>query len=94
MAGPFHDDVGSDAHGEGVDDEGAATGVGAGQLAQLLDVAVHCLVGIVREGLAVIPRKRGRILCPTLYLRMATSFLRAFEHSSPNLLAENRPVAM
>ena len=25
MAGPFHDDVGSDAHGEGVNDEGAAT---------------------------------------------------------------------
>lgn len=29
VAGPFHDDVGSDAHREGIDDEGAATGVGA-----------------------------------------------------------------
>ena len=29
MAGPFHDDFGSDAHGEDIDDEGAATGVGA-----------------------------------------------------------------
>ena len=97
MAGPFHDDAGGDAHGEGVDDEGAAAGMGAdelplgldlvgadvalvggdadflidtGQLAQLLDIAVHRLVGVVRGGLAVIPRKRGRILCPTLYLRM------------------------
>ena len=31
VAGPFHDDVGSDAEGEGVDDEGAETGVGAGE---------------------------------------------------------------
>ena len=31
MAGPFHDDVRGDAEGEGVDDEGAATGVGAGE---------------------------------------------------------------
>ena len=31
VAGPFHDDVGSDAHGEGIDDEGAATGMGAGE---------------------------------------------------------------
>ena len=29
VAGPLHDDVGGDAHGEGVADEGAATGVGA-----------------------------------------------------------------
>lgn len=29
MTGPFHDDVGGDAHGEGVADEGAAAGVGA-----------------------------------------------------------------
>ena len=91
MAGPLHHDVRGDAEGEGVDDEGAAAGMGAGQLAQLLDIAVHRLVGVVREGLAVIPRKRGRILCPTLYLRMATSFLRAFEHSSPNLLAVKGP---
>ena len=81
MTGPFHHDVGGDAHGQGVDDEGAAAGVGAdefplgldlvgadvalvggdadflidtGQLAQLLDVAVHRLVGIVRQGLAVL----------------------------------------
>ena len=27
MAGPFHDDVGGDAHGEGVADEGAAVGI-------------------------------------------------------------------
>lgn len=26
VAGPFHDDVGGDAHGEGVDDEGASPG--------------------------------------------------------------------
>ena len=31
VTGPFHDDVGSDAHGEGIDDEGAATGMGAGE---------------------------------------------------------------
>ena len=81
VAGPFHDDVGNAAHGEGVNDEGAAIGVGVdefplglnlvaadvalvggdadflvytGQLAQLLDVAVHRLVGVVREGLAVL----------------------------------------
>ena len=80
MAGPFHHDVGGDAHGQGVDDEGAAAGVGAdqfplgldlvgadvalvggdadflidtGQTAELFDVAVHRLVGIVRQGLAV-----------------------------------------
>ncbi len=29
MAGPFHHDVGRDAKGQGVNDEGAATGVGA-----------------------------------------------------------------
>ena len=28
MTGPFHDDVGGDAHGEGVADKGAAAGVG------------------------------------------------------------------
>ena len=81
MAGPFHHDVGRDAEGEGIDDEGAATGVGAdqfplgldlvgadvafvggdadllidaGEFAKLLDVAVHRLVGIVRQGLVVL----------------------------------------
>ena len=81
MAGPFHHDVRGDAKGEGVDDEGAAAGVGAdefplgldlvsadvsfvgsdanllinaGEFAQLLDVAVHCLVSIVRQGLVVL----------------------------------------
>ena len=81
MTGPFHDDVGGDAHGEGADDDGAAAGVGAdefslgldlvganvalvggdadflvdtSQAAQLLDVAVHRLVGVVREGFAVL----------------------------------------
>ena len=81
MAGPFHHDVGGDAHGEGIDDEGAATGVGAdefplgldlvgadvalvggdadslintGEFTQLLDVAVHRLVGVVRQGLVVL----------------------------------------
>ena len=29
MTGPLHNDVGRDAHGEGVADEGAAAGVGA-----------------------------------------------------------------
>ena len=29
VAGPFHDDIGRDAHGEGVADEGAATSAGA-----------------------------------------------------------------
>ena len=29
MAGPFHDDIGRDAHGEGVADEGATTSAGA-----------------------------------------------------------------
>ena len=81
VAGPFHHDVRGDAEGEGVDDEGAAAGVGAdefplrldlvssdvslvggdanllidsGEFTQLLDVAVHRLVGIVREGLVVL----------------------------------------
>ena len=81
MAGPFHHDVRGDAKGEGVDDEGAAAGVGAdqfprgldligadvalvggdadlfvdtGEFAQLLDVAVHRLVGVVRQGLVVL----------------------------------------
>ena len=83
MTGPFHHDVRGDAKGEGIDDEGAAAGVGAdefplgldlvgadvtlvggdadllidtGQLAQLLDVAVHRLVGVVRKGLVVFER--------------------------------------
>ena len=81
MAGPFHHDVGRDAEGEGIDDEGTTAGVGAdefplgldlvgsdvalvggntdllinsGQLAQLLDVAVHRLVGVVRKGFVVL----------------------------------------
>ena len=29
MAGPLHDNIGRDAHGEGVADEGAAAGMGA-----------------------------------------------------------------
>ena len=81
MAGPFHHNVRGDAEGEGIDDEGAAAGVGAdefplgldlvgadvalvgcdadllvdtGQAAQLLDVAVHRLVGVVRKGPGVV----------------------------------------
>ena len=81
MTGPFHHDVRGDAKGEGIDDEGAAAGVGAdefplrldlvgsdvalvggdadflvytGQLAQLLDVAVHRLIRVVRQGLVVL----------------------------------------
>ena len=81
MAGPFHHDVRSDAEGKGVDDEGAAAGVGAdefplgldlvgadvalvggdanllidtSEFAQLLDVAVHRLVGVVRKGFVVL----------------------------------------
>ena len=81
MAGPLHHDVRGDAEGEGIDDEGAAAGVGAdefplrldlvgadvalvgsdanllidsGEFAQFLDVAVHRLVGVVREGFAVL----------------------------------------
>ena len=81
MAGPFHHDVGRDTEGQGVDDEGAAAGVGAdqfplgldlvgadvalvggnadflidaGELAQLLDVAVHGLIRVVRQGLVVL----------------------------------------
>ena len=81
MAGPFHHDVRGDAKGEGIDDEGAAAGVGAdefplgldlvgadvvlvggdadilidtGEFAQLLDIAVHRLVGVVRKGFVVL----------------------------------------
>ena len=81
MAGPFHHDVRGDAQGQGVDDEGAAAGMGSDQLplgldlvgadialvggdadllidtsefAQLLDVAVHRLVGVVRQSLVVL----------------------------------------
>ena len=32
MAGPFHHDVRGDAEGQGVDDEGAAAGMGADEL--------------------------------------------------------------
>ena len=38
MAGPFHHDVGGDAKGEGVDDEGAATGMGADEFPLGLDL--------------------------------------------------------
>ena len=38
MAGPFHHDVRGDAEGEGVDDESAATGMGADQLPLGLDL--------------------------------------------------------
>ena len=81
MAGPFHHDVRGDAEGQGVDDEGAAAGMGADELplgqdlvgadvalvggdadllidtsqfAQLFDVAVHRLVGVVRKGFVVL----------------------------------------
>ena len=81
VASPFHHDVGRDAQGESVDDEGAAAGVGANQLplgldlvgadvalvgcdadflidageaAKFLDVAVHRLVGVVRQSLTVL----------------------------------------
>ena len=47
MTGPFHHDVRGDAEGEGVDDEGAAAGVGANEFPLGLD-----LVGadVVLEG--------------------------------------------
>ena len=81
MAGPFHHDVRGNAEGQGVDDEGAAAGMGSDQLplgldlvgadialvggdadllidtsefAPLLDVAVHRLVGVVRQSLVVL----------------------------------------
>jgi len=81
VAGPFHHDVGRDAEGEGVNDEGAAASMGAdefplrldlvgsgvalvggdadflidtGEFAQFLDIAVHRLVGVVRQGLVVL----------------------------------------
>ena len=81
VAGPLHHDVGRNAQREGVDDEGAAAGVGtdqfplgldlvgsdvalvgrdanlfinSGKAAKFLDVAVHRLVGVVRQGLAVL----------------------------------------
>ncbi len=38
MAGPLHHDVRGDAEGEGVDDEGAATGMGADELPLGLDL--------------------------------------------------------
>ena len=38
MAGPFHHDVRGDAEGEGVDDEGAAAGVGADEFPLGLDL--------------------------------------------------------
>jgi len=38
VAGPFHHDVRSDAQGQSVDDEGAATGVGADQFPLGLDL--------------------------------------------------------
>ena len=90
MAGPFHHDVGGDAHGQGVDDEGAAAGMGTdrfplrldlvgayvalvggdadflidtGQTAELFDVAVHRLVGIVRQGLGDLVQFDGNAVC-------------------------------
>ncbi len=38
MAGPFHHDVRGDAQGEGIDDEGAATGVGTDEFPLGLDL--------------------------------------------------------
>ena len=38
MAGPLHHDVGRDAEGQGVDDEGAAAGVGADKFPHRLDL--------------------------------------------------------
>ena len=38
MAGPFHHDVRGDAEGEGVDDEGAAAGMGADEFPLGLDL--------------------------------------------------------
>ena len=38
MAGPFHHDVRGDTEGQGVDDEGAATGVGADEFPLGLDI--------------------------------------------------------
>jgi len=38
VAGPFHHDVGGDAQGHGVDDEGAAAGVGADEFPLGLDL--------------------------------------------------------
>ena len=81
MAGPLHYNVGRDAERQGIDDEGAAAGVGADQFplgldlvgadvalvggdtnlfidtsefAQLLDVAVHRLIRVIRQGLALL----------------------------------------
>ena len=38
MTGPFHHDVRDDAKGEGIDDEGAAAGVGADEFPLGLDL--------------------------------------------------------
>ena len=38
MAGPLHHDVRGDAEGEGIDDEGAAAGVGADEFPLRLDL--------------------------------------------------------
>ena len=83
VAGPFHHDVGRDAAGEGLDDEGLASGVGTdqgpfrmdfiktdaalvcgdayrfvdtGHLAELLEFAVHRLVGVLGKDTVVLHR--------------------------------------
>ena len=83
MAGPFHHDVGRDAAGEGLDDEGLASGVGTdqgpfrmdfiktdaalvcgdayrfvdtGHLAELLELSVHRLVGVLGKDTVVLHR--------------------------------------
>ena len=43
MAGPLHYDVRRNAQGEGIDDEGAAAGVGADQLPLGLDLVTAFL---------------------------------------------------
>lgn len=46
MAGPFHDDVGRDAHGEGVADEGATAGGMDWQAKRLEETGLALIPGV------------------------------------------------
>ena len=72
MAGPFHDDIGRDAHGEGVADEGTAAGVGAEDRVLGLGLfdALAVLVVNLGDG-GVDARQLGQLLQVVVHLLVA-----------------------
>ena len=85
MAGPFHHDVRRDAEGQGVDDEGAATGVGADEFPLGLDLvgADVALVGGDAD-LFIDASEAAKLLDVTVHRRMALRHLRAIFGAIPS----------